>query len=68
MLLPTNSARTGHVNVMGEAIVDLTAKTYEIARLIPVGQVTSYGELPLPLPLNRLWLARWDAKSKAWPS
>ena len=27
-------------------IADLTAKTYEIARLIPHGHVTTYGEWP----------------------
>ena len=31
---------------MGD-IADLTAKAYEIARMIPYGRVTSYGELLL---------------------
>lgn len=33
---------------MGD-VADLTAKAYEIARLIPAGHVTTYGEYCCPL-------------------
>jgi hypothetical protein len=43
-LLPLRRNAYGEIAKMGD-VADLTAKAYEITRLIPYGMVTSYGDL-----------------------